>query len=29
MLLLRGRFGYEGEFIALVNEHEDTFDAVE
>ena len=26
---VRGRFGSEGEFIALVNEHEDTFDAVE
>ena len=26
---VRGRFGSEGEFVALVNEHEDTFDAVE
>ena len=26
---VRGRFGSEGEFIALVNEHDDTFDAVE
>ena len=26
---VRGRFGSEGEFIALVNEHEDSFDAVE
>ena len=26
---VRGRYGSEGEFIALVNEHEDTFDAVE
>lgn len=26
---VRGRFGSEGDFVALVNEHEDTFDAVE
>jgi predicted acyl esterase len=26
---VRGRFGSEGEFTALVNEHDDTFDAVE
>jgi predicted acyl esterase len=26
---VRGRFGSEGEFTALVNEHEDTFDAVD
>ena len=26
---VRGRFGSEGDFVALVNEHDDTFDAVE